>query len=408
MFSDELKDLLRKSPKSMFRADADAFTHWAAMLDMPEEVHHAERAFRFMETHGLDPLRVRDEVIAFRGDEKTPSNTTFRFIDLFAGLGGFRIGCEAHGGRSVFTSEWDRWSQSTFFANHGEVPFGDITEIEAYEIPEHDILCAGFPCQPFSLAGVSKKNSLGRKHGFDDPTQGTLFFDIKRILDYHKPSGFILENVKNLRSHDKGRTFKVIMDTLIDLGYTVKADVLDGKWYTPQHRERIFLVGIRNDLASAGHEFHWPEQPTAMPALGSILESDPAPEHTLTDHLWQYLQDYARKHQAKGNGFGFGLAHPEGITRTLSARYHKDGSEILIPQHDMNPRRLSPLECRRLMGYPESFQIDGIGVSRTQLYRQFGNSVVVPLVTAIAGELTAALRYTSRITAPLEIKTEAA
>lgn len=378
------------------------------MLDMPEEVHHAERAFRFMETQGLDPLRVRDEVMASSPSNKNPSKEAFRFIDLFAGLGGFRIGCEAHGGRSVFTSEWDRWSQSTFFANHGEVPFGDITEIEAYEIPEHDILCAGFPCQPFSLAGVSKKNSLGRKHGFDDPTQGTLFFDIKRILDHHKPSGFILENVKNLRSHDKGRTFKVIMDTLIDLGYTVKADVLDGKWYTPQHRERIFLVGIRNDLASAGHEFHWPEQPKVMPALGSILESDPAPEHTLTDHLWQYLQDYARKHEAKGNGFGFGLAHPDGITRTLSARYHKDGSEILIPQLDMNPRRLSPLECRRLMGYPESFQIDGIGVSRTQLYRQFGNSVVVPLVTAIAGELTAALGFTSRIAAPLEVKTEAA
>lgn len=378
------------------------------MLDMPEEVHYAERAFRFMENRGLDPLRVRDEVIASRAIEKKPSNKTFRFIDLFAGLGGFRIGFEAHGGRSVFTSEWDRWSQSTFFANHGEVPFGNIMEVEAYEIPEHDILCAGFPCQPFSLAGVSKKNSLGRKHGFDDPTQGTLFFDIKRILDHHKPAGFILENVKNLRNHDKGRTFKVIMDTLNNLGYTIKADVLDGKWYTPQHRERIFLVGIRNDLASAGHEFQWPEQPTVMPALGSILESDPAPEHTLTDHLWQYLQDYARKHQAKGNGFGFGLAHPDGITRTLSARYHKDGSEILIPQHDMNPRRLSPLECRRLMGYPESFQIDGIGVSRTQLYRQFGNSVVVPLVTAIAGELTAALGYTSQIAAPLEIKTEAA
>lgn len=330
--------------------------------------------------------------------------TPFRFIDLFAGIGGMRMGFEPLGGRCVFTSEWDRWSRQTYLANHicdHEVA-GDITVIPAEAIPAHDVLLAGFPCQPFSIAGVSKKNALGREHGFRCEAQGTLFFDVARIIEHHRPRAFLLENVKNLVSHDGGRTFGVIRRTLEEeLGYQVHAKVLDARNWVPQHRERIFIVGFREPNGFSFDDIVVPD-PLAGPRLGSILhpeDGSEAPEppftsgnvgrvsdkYVLSDHLWRYLQGYAARHRAAGNGFGFGLVGPGDIARTLSARYHKDGSEILVRRENGNPRRLTPRECARLMGFDrpgrEAFRIP---VSDTQAYRQFGNAVVVPVVEVVA------------------------
>jgi DNA (cytosine-5)-methyltransferase 1 len=303
-----------------------------------------------------------------------------RFIDLFCGIGGFRFAFERVGAKCVFSSDWDKYSQITYQANFGEKPVGDITAVDVSGIPKHDILCGGFPCQPFSIAGVSKKNSLGRKHGFEDERQGNLFFSIAAILEEHRPSAFVLENVKNLKSHDKGRTFEVIRNTLIEkLGYHLHTKIIDAKPLVPQHRERIFLVGFKDK-----RHFEFPKLPSEGPKLETILEDekDVDPKYTLTDKLWAYLQNYAKKHQAAGNGFGFGLVTPKDTARTLSARYYKDGSEILVAQSGgRNPRRLTPKECARLMGYPEDFKIV---VSDTQAYRQFGNSVVMPVVEHIA------------------------
>lgn len=309
----------------------------------------------------------------------------FRFIDLFCGIGGFRYAFERVGSKCVFSSDWDKYSQITYEANFGEKPHGDIHSVAVADIPAHDILCGGFPCQPFSLAGVSKKNSLGRKHGFDDEKQGNLFFSIAEILDYHKPAAFVLENVKNLKGHDKGRTFQVIHDTLTrGLGYQVHTKIIDARNVVPQHRERIFLVGFKEP-----RYFEFPEFPKTEPKLGAILETNVPAKYTLTDKLWEYLQGYAKKHQDAGNGFGFGLVTAKDTTRTLSARYHKDGSEILVSQGSRkNPRRLTPRECARLMGYPDAHKIP---VSDTQAYRQFGNSVVVPVVHQIAKAVTTAL-----------------
>ena len=326
---------------------------------------------------------------------------SFRFIDLFAGIGGIRLGFERQGGTCVFTSEWNTWSQKTYVANFGDDHEinGDITKIDERDIPDHDVLLAGFPCQPFSIAGVSKKNSLGRAHGFACETQGTLFFDVARIIAEKKPKAFLLENVKNLVSHDRGRTFDVIMRTLRDeLGYMVQAKVIDARRFVPQHRERIVIVGFCEDV---GFDFYAVDLPPADegPKLVSILHPEngsEAPEapftegakgrvaakYTLTDNLWRYLQDYAAKHKAAGNGFGFGLVGPGDVARTLSARYHKDGSEILVSRGmGKNPRRLTPRECARLMGFPDDWKIP---VSDTQAYRQFGNAVAVPVFEAVA------------------------
>lgn len=323
----------------------------------------------------------------------------FTFIDLFAGIGGIRLGFEAAGGRCVFTSEWNEWSKKTYIANfgEGEMLVGDIVPFPAEAVPDHDVLLAGFPCQPFSIAGVSKKNSLGQPHGFACATQGTLFFDVARIIAAKRPRAFMLENVKNLVSHDKGHTFEVIRRTLEDdLGYHIFWRIIDGQAWVPQHRERIIIVGFREDT-----DFSWDglSVPDLHPTLRTILhpengteqaeppftvgeEAKVSSKYILTDHLWQYLQSYAAKHRAKGNGFGFGLVTPDDVARTLSARYYKDGSEILVfrGEHE-NPRRLTPRECARLMGFDDSFKIV---VSDTQAYRQFGNSVVVPVIKAVA------------------------
>lgn len=315
----------------------------------------------------------------------TPQNPKFKFIDLFAGIGGIRLAYQKVGGKCVFSSEYNKFAKVTYEANFGEVPFGDITKIDEKSIPDHDILLAGFPCQPFSIAGVSKKKSLGKKHGFLDETQGTLFFDIARILKEKKPKAFMLENVKNLVSHDKGRTFEVIYNTLDELGYSVHFRVMDGQYFVPQHRERIIIVGFDRKIFKGQENFEFPKLPEPQRVIRDILEENPDTKYTLSDKLWNYLQDYAAKHKAKGNGFGFGLTNLDGISRTISARYYKDGSEILIPQDGINPRRLTPRECARLQGFPDNFIIP---VSDNQAYRQFGNSVVMPLMHSVAKQVT--------------------
>lgn len=335
-------------------------------------------------------------------------SSCFKFIDLFAGIGGIRLGFGAEGGQCVFTSEWNRFSKKTYLENFGDqhLFIGDIVSFPAEDVPEHDVLLAGFPCQPFSIAGVSKKNSLGRPHGFECTTQGTLFFDVARILAAKKPKAFLLENVKNLLSHDRGNTFDIILKTLRDeLGYDVHYKIIDGKHFTPQHRERIIIVGFREKTDFFWDDLNYPAQP---PRLHSVLHktdgSEPFLEwdgsrffdhdrkmvqhkFTLTEKLWSYLQGHAAKHRAAGNGFGFGLVYTDSVSRTLSARYYKDGSEILVWQGpDLTPRRLTPRECARLMGFPDTFRIP---VSDTQAYRQFGNSVVVPVMQEVARLITA-------------------
>ena len=345
-------------------------------------------------------------------------NIDFKFVDLFAGIGGTRLAFEGKkgiGGKCVMTAESDKFARQTYESNFG--PFdetghafhGDIKKLHETDVPDHDVLLAGFPCQPFSIAGVSKKNALGRAHGFDDPTQGTLFFDIKRILDEKRPAAFLLENVKNLRSHDRGRTWEIIESVLTQppLGYQVHARTANGRHFTPQNRERIMIVGFRepNDFDIYGLKL-----PASSKTIDDVLHRKGEPliphdtgryfdhhlgkvhdKYTLTEHLWNYLQGYAAKHRAAGNGFGFGLVEPGMTTRTLSARYFKDGSEILIAQPGNRPRRLTPRECARLMGFGDDFKIP---VSDTQAYKQFGNSVVVPLIHAMAQHMRPYIKKT--------------
>jgi DNA (cytosine-5)-methyltransferase 1 len=349
------------------------------------------------------PKLVSDKVVDLVA-KRTVSKPqpAFRFIDLFAGIGGLRLGFEAIGGKCVFTSEWDRWSQTTYARNFSDgddhMMVGDITPYGAKPslIPEHEVLLAGFPCQPFSLAGVSKKNSLGRKHGFDDAKQGNLFFQIERILRHHRPAAFLLENVKHLKRHDKGRTFEVIRSTLEDeLKYSISYRVISSAPWVPQHRERIFIVGFRQDVGFSFDGFDLMLPPAReWPRLGSILQShnEVDSKYTLTPNLWNYLQDYRAKHEAAGNGFGYSLVDEDAVTRTLSARYHKDGSEVLIRQKGTRPRRLTPTECARLMGFERGERKWDIPVSDTQAYRQFGNAVVVPTVEAIARYMEPALK----------------
>lgn len=338
----------------------------------------------------------------------TPTSGDFTFIDLFAGIGGTRMGFERNGGHCTFTSEWDESAQRTYRANYpseNHTMIGDIRQVTAEGrwdlLPAHDVLVAGFPCQPFSIAGVSKKNSLGRAHGFACEAQGTLFFDIARIIQERQPHAFLLENVKNLMSHDKGNTFRVIKDVLEnDLGYKIFPRVVDAKGFVPQHRERIYIVGFREQVNFTWDDFNAPD-PSAK-TMKDILHghvSGEEPEepyteakkpkvnskYTLSDKLWNYLQGYAKKHQEKGNGFGFGLVGPSSTTRTLSARYYKDGSEILVDQgKNKNPRRLTPRECARLMGFDTAGRKFRIVAADTPAYKQFGNSVVVPVIAEIA------------------------
>lgn len=308
------------------------------------------------------------------------------FIDLFAGIGGMRFAFERAGCVCIFSSEIDKFACETYSKNFGDSPAGDIQKIDEEEIPDHDITLAGFPCQPFSLSGVSKRNSLGRPHGLECEKKGQLFLKIFIILKIKKPKAFLLENVKHLRFHNKGKTFGIIKDYLEEAGYDVYAEVIDASSAVPQHRERIYIVGFRKDM---NIKFNFPKFQDSKPFLKDILEAEVDPKYTLSDKLWEYLRNYREKHKKRGNGFGYSLTHPNGITRTLSSRYYKDGSEILIPQEGKNPRRLTPRECARLMGFPDNYQIP---VSDTQAYKQFGNSVAVPIVEKIAWKIVECLR----------------
>jgi DNA (cytosine-5)-methyltransferase 1 len=385
LLSHALERFKRTELASAFGVDARTITRWSTGETVPKP---------FVGT-ALESLLNPSSI-------QRHTDPDFTFIDLFAGIGGIRQGFERHGGECVFSSEWNAFSKKTYTVNFGDGHqfIGDIVG-QAKAIPSHDLLLGGFPCQPFSIAGVSKKNSLGRPHGFEDPTQGTLFFEIKEILKETRPAAFVLENVKNLKSHDKGNTFKIIMAVLRDeLGYEVHERVIDGGHFTPQHRERIIIVGFSRPTNFSWEDLILPEKTSHK--LGDILHrtdgSEPVLPHdgdkyfnhdekkvndkfTLTENLWKYLQDYAKKHKAAGNGFGFGLVNAESRTRTLSARYHKDGSEILVEQLGQRPRRLTPRECARLMGFEDSFVIP---VSDTQAYRQFGNSVVMPVFREVA------------------------
>ena len=324
--------------------------------------------------------------------ENNYKNFPFTFIDLFAGIGGFRSALTFLGGKCVYTNEWNKYALSTYKHWYGseDTTSEDIRTIDHRYIPSHDILCAGFPCQPFSLAGVSKKNSLGRKHGFDDLEQGNLFDCILKIVDTKKPPILFLENVKNLKSHDKGNTWKYIKKSISDRGYEIFSSVMDASNWVPQHRERIFIVCFDKSIFANNRkiQFSFPSIPSKRKYnLNYVLEKNPNKKYMLSDKLWRYLQDYAAKHKAKGNGFGYGLADKNGITRTMSARYHKDGAEILIKQDGWkNPRRLTPNEAKYLMGFDDKYALcfghsNGFPqiVSDTQAYKQFGNSVV-PLV----------------------------
>lgn len=370
--------------------------------ELSSQLGYSKREIYRWESGQIEPRKVvlnwlKDRAKVNQGERMISG---FSFIDLFAGIGGLRRAFDGIGGRCVFTSEWDKYAQLTYQTNYPDNRSiaGDITDIPVDEIPEHDVLLAGFPCQPFSIAGVSKKNALGRKHGFLDEAQGTLFFDVARILKAHRPRAFLLENVKNLKSHDKGRTFEVVRKILEDdLGYDLHIRVINARHFLPQNRERIILVGFREKT-----EFDWAD--LRLPAEGktlmrSVLHPENGSEipeghytegelanvsskYTLSDHLWKYLRDYSAKHRAAGNGFGYGLVGPDDTCRTLSARYYKDGSEILIKQRGTkNPRRLTPRECARLMGFPDTFRIP---VSDTQAYKQFGNSVAVPVFSEVA------------------------
>lgn len=374
-----------------------SFEEVAAMAGLSER---QVRRYEDLSPNGSDPQKLLLDAMRAAAEQKpspplsilkAPAAPTFTFIDLFAGIGGLRIPFEEIGGKCVFTSEWDRFSQQTYAANFQDDPFehplhGDIRPFakEPWLVPQHDVLLAGFPCQPFSIAGVSKKNALGRPHGFLCDTQGTLFYDLAKIIEYQRPAAFLLENVKNLESHDGGRTLGTIMHVLCsELGYDVQYRVISSHPWVPQRRERIFIVGFREPTS---FDFDDLEIPSGrQPVLGDILEENVPPKYTLTEHLWNYLKEYKAKHRSAGNGFGYSEFGPNDVTRTLSARYYKDGSEILVAQPGGRPRRLTPRECSRLMGFdlPQGADFK-IPVSDTQAYRQFGNAVVVPVVRAVA------------------------
>ena len=385
---------------------------------------HESRCDPIHRSEGSVPVSQGSNIVSPMTTKPTrlSSAAGFEFIDLFAGIGGIRRAFESIGGACVFTSEWDRFAVETYRSNFRDgvdhVFEGDITLVDADDVPDHDVLLAGFPCQPFSLAGVSKKNSLGRAHGFEDETQGTLFFDVARILDAKRPRAFLLENVKNLLSHDRGRTFKVIERVLTeDLGYTISYRVMDSSPWVPQRRQRIIIVGFDADeFGGRAFDFSNVKIPKRGPTLGAILHPEDGseraeapytegilaevnPKYILTPRLWEYLKDYAAKHRAAGNGFGYGLVGPDDVSRTISARYYKDGSEILVSRGPRRrPRRLTPRECARLMGYPDSFRIP---VSDVQAYRQFGNSVVVPMMRAIARAMEPEIRDADQVNGQL-------
>ncbi|MFP3596050.1 DNA (cytosine-5-)-methyltransferase [Chryseobacterium sp. SIMBA_029] len=308
-----------------------------------------------------------------------PLDYDFTFVDLFAGIGGFRLALQNLNGKCVFSSEWNKDSQKTYFSNFGEIPFGDITlnSTKAFIPQNFDVLCAGFPCQPFSLAGVSSRNSLGLEHGFNHPTQGNLFFEIIEIAKKHKPKIIFLENVKNLKSHDNGNTFKIIEKTLRDIGYSFFSTVINSQTVVPQRRERTYMVCFRDKRIN----FSFPEFEGKPLKLKSILEEHVPEKYTISDKLWEGHIRRTKKNLERGTGFSANTADIEKPSKTIVARYYKDGKECLIPQENGNPRMLTPRECSRLMGFPENYILPA---SDSVAYKQFGNSVAVPVIKQIA------------------------
>jgi DNA (cytosine-5)-methyltransferase 1 len=346
---------------------------------------HGDRTIRRWENEESQPSLIEINAV-MNFPEKPPfakvNNPKFTMIDLFAGIGGIRLAFQKHGGTSVFASEWDKFACKTYRANFGEVPMGDITLIDENDIPNHDVLLGGFPCQPFSQAGLKK--------GFAD-TRGTIFFYIAKILETKKPKAFLLENVKQLRGHNNGKTLAKIKLVLEGLGYSLHINVLRAADFgVPQNRERIFIVGFHSSIGGHDVLFNFPKPTKQQTRVGTILQDSVDEKYTISDKLYQGHLRRKEEHKKKGNGFGFSLfnAHSP-YTNTISARYYKDGSEILIEQAGKNPRRLTPRECARLQGFPEGFIIP---VSDTQAYRQFGNSVAVPIVELIAENMIKAIQ----------------
>lgn len=310
---------------------------------------------------------------------------SFTFVDICAGIGGMRLAFEALGGKCVFSSEWDEYCQKTYSENFGDIPEGDITKISPKDIPKHDVLLAGFPCQPFSKGGISTRKKLNRKNGFHDKNQGRIFFHIAKIISEKKPKAILLENVPQLERMDGGNTFGFIIKTLEKAGYTIHHKIINSEKVVPQRRSRLFIVGMLTHS-----DFEFPEIPDLKPQLRNILQRNVDEKYTLSDNLWKWLQKHAKKHEKKGNGYGYRIADLNGTACTLSARYGKDGSEILIPQRGKNPRKLTPRECARLMGFPDQFRII---VSNAQAYKQFGNTVVVPVVYIIGHNIVSSLKF---------------
>ena len=349
---------------------------------------------------GLPP-DVRKRMMRARGAAKPKIQNhsfEFSFAELFAGIGGFHQGLKDVGGSCVYASEWDRFAAATYWAWTGqEVDTSDIREVDLSTIKKHDVLCAGFPCQPFSLAGVSKKNSLGRAHGFDDDLQGNLFFSVVKAAKINRPKVLLLENVRNLISHDNGNTLKRILDELDRAQYWCHYEVIDASGWIPQRRSRVFFVCFDKNTYNSSDvsNFTFPTPPQNGPVLSSILEEEVDDKYVISTHLWNYLREYKARHEAKGSGFGYGLFSGEDIARTISARYHKDGAEILIDRGGRkNPRRLTPREAGLLMGFTDTLAnrsgfVDGFPqvVSDTQAYRQFGNSVSPLVVKAIGKKI---------------------
>ncbi len=311
-----------------------------------------------------------------------PKNPKFTFIDLFAGIGGFRLAMQKEGGKCVFSSEWDENAQKTYFANFGELPFGDITKDEIKKIipDKFDVLCAGFPCQPFSLAGVSARNSVNREHGFADKTQGTLFFDIMQIIHDKQPRIVFLENVRNLVNHDKKKTFAVIKDALESEGYSFNFRLIDASPLVPQKRVRCYMVCVKNN-----DPFEFPTVSGDPIPLSAILEKNVDPSYTISDGLWAGHQKRTERNLNRGTGFTAFVADIDKPAHTLVARYYKDGKECLVPQKGKNPRMLTPRECARLQGFPENFILP---LARSIAYKQMGNSVAVPVLNYIASSIS--------------------
>ncbi|WP_228065117.1 DNA (cytosine-5-)-methyltransferase [Streptococcus cuniculi] len=348
-----------------------------------------DRTIRRWEADETRPSKLEQSSIqAFFNSLKNPpftinENLPFKMIDLFAGIGGTRLGFQlTNEVETVFTSEWDKFAQKTYITNFGDTPEGDITQIDENTIPNHDILVAGFPCQAFSQAG--------KRLGFED-TRGTLFFDVARIIKAKRPRAFLLENVKNLKTHDKGKTYKIIISTLENLGYSTSTVLFKARDFgVPQNRERIYIVGFDKTCVKNYREFKFPKPLKLETKLGNILQSNVDKKYTISDKLWEGHQRRKAEHKTKGNGFGYSLFNADSpYTNTLSARYYKDGSEILIEQKDKNPRKITPREAARLQGFPEEYIIP---VSDTQAYKQFGNSVCVPTIHEIAKQILAVLK----------------